>query len=182
MPWVEFEVASPGAPEDDQAAVDAAVAVPGSPFQACDPGADGEPTTGVFEPPDGATLPPLTIRCVAELRHEEGFTVVSLILISPQDAPDYELAEQPSNYFGESPPGDENFLALRWSFVVTSDSVMPYVSMSVSRAVLDDRFSPSYSLEDGVWTRAGKSRCGHEGYSWGNGDSLYLDWVTACGS
>lgn len=182
MPLVTLDVAAPGAPESDQAAVDAAVATPGSPFQSCDPGADGDPTTGVFEPPDIAPLPPLTIRCKAELRHEDGFTVVALNLVSPQDGPDFTITEEPSIGFGEPPPGDGNFLALRWSFVVTSDSVMPYISLSTSRAVIDDRFSPSYSLKDGVWSRAGKSRCGYEGYSWGGGESLYVDWVTACGS
>lgn len=182
MPWVALGVAAPGAPESDQAAVDAAVAIPGSPFQSCSPGADGEPTTGVFEPPDGADLPPLTIRCKAEIRNENGFTVVALNLVSPQDGPDHTITEEPSIIFGEPPPGDGNFLALRWSFVVTSNSVIPYISLSVSRAVSDDRFSPSYSLEDGVWSRDGKSRCGYEGYSWGGGDSLHIDWVTACGS
>lgn len=182
MPWVTLDVAAPGAPEDDQAAVDAAVATPGSPFQSCDPGADGEPTTGVFETPDDSDLPPLTLRCEVELRHENGFTVVALNLVSPQDAPDYMISEEPSIGFGPPPPGEGNYLAVRWSFVVTNDYVRPYISLSVSRAVSDDAYSPDYSLEDGEWSQVGATLCGHEGYSWGNGEPLYIDWVTACGN
>jgi hypothetical protein len=183
LPEVEVDVAAPGAPADDQAAVDATVATPGSPFQSCDPRADGSTTTGVFYPPDGADLPPLSIRCWTDVRREDGFTVVALNLISPQDAPDYEISEQPQVRFGGAPPpGEDNFLAVRWSFVVTADDVRPYIALSVSRAVTDDRYSPYYELRGGGWTNGGKSLCGHEGYSSSDGSVLSIDWVTACGS
>lgn len=183
LPEVEVEVAAPGAPADDQAAVDAAVATPGSPFQSCEPKADGSTTTGVFAPPDGAALPALSIRCWTDVRREEGFTVVALNLVSPEDAPDYEISEEPQVRFGGSPPpGEDNFLAVRWSFVVTADEVLPYIALSVSRAVSDDRYSPYYELRGGQWTRGGKSLCGHEGYSSSDGSVLSIDWVTVCGA
>jgi hypothetical protein len=183
LPEVEVEVAAPGAPADDQAAVDATVDTPGSPFQSCDPEADGSTTTGVFAAPDGAALPALSIRCWADVRREGGFTVVALNLVSPEDAPDYEISEEPQVRFGSSsPPGEGNFLAVRWSFVVTTEEVLPYIALSVSRAVTDDRYSPWYELRGGQWTRRGKSLCGHEGYTSSDGSVLSIDWVTVCGA
>jgi hypothetical protein len=70
-------VAAPGGPTI-AAAIQAASSVPGSPFSVCRPGPTGSAAIGTFETPDGKSLPPLTLRCWADVTQENGFDVVSL--------------------------------------------------------------------------------------------------------
>ncbi|MGZ8630830.1 MAG: hypothetical protein ACXWZF_07655 [Actinomycetota bacterium] len=182
MPPATIHVAVPTPQSSVAAAIDAAVAAPGSPWQVCHPGPDGEPATGVFETPDGRDLPPRTLRCWATVRAEDGFHVVSLHLVSPDDAPDYVLGER--NPFRIDPrPADDapNFLALRWGFIVTADDVQPYSSVTQVKALGDGR-SVSYMLNPkGVWKVGGGGTCGFTGYAWWySGDGLSIDWITAC--
>jgi hypothetical protein len=179
MPHVVLPVAQPGAPSTVAAAIDAAVAVPGSPFQACPPGPTGSATTGSFTTPDGRDVPPLTLRCWAEVTQEQGFDVVSLQLVSPSDAPDYTIAAD-SGAFGAELPGSDNMLASRWDFVVTGDSVRPFLFLMQSRAMGTGR-SYDYELHDGEWTSGGWAVCGHWEYAASmNGEYLILDWITGC--
>jgi len=179
MPHVVLPVDQPGAPASTTAAIDAAVAVEGSPFQACPPGPNGEPTIGSFSTPDGRDLPPLTLRCWAEVTQEQGFDVVSLQLVSPSDAPDYSIPAD-EGPFGSQLPGTDNMEALRWDFVVTADSVRPFLSLMQSRA-MGTGASYEYDLHDGEWTTGGGGSCGYWAFGESmNGEYLLLDWITGC--
>jgi hypothetical protein len=180
MPTVVLPVASPGAPASVDDAIHAAVAVSESPFQACPPGPNGAATTGSFDAPDERSLPPLTLRCWAEVRQEDGFDVVSLELVSPSDAPDYTIPED-TFVFGPAPlPGTDNMLAARWSFVVTADAVIPYYAIMFDRA-LGSGTSYFYELHDGAWRLGGYGPCGYEGAALATtGDWFFLDWIAAC--
>lgn len=181
MPRVTLGVETPGFSGTDDDAIAAAVAEPGSPFQACPPGPSGEANTGTFETPDGRDLPPLTLRCWAEVRREDGFDVVALSLVSPQDAPDFTLGESSGFPFGEDLPGDANMLAARWSFVVTDTSIRPYLARTQSRAMGEGDGLYDYQLHHGAWTEGGWSICNVWSSSLSpNGEWFILDWITGC--
>jgi hypothetical protein len=165
-----------------QAAIDSAVAVPGSPWRACPPGADGEPAFGMLETPDGRDLPPLTLRCWATVREEAGFHVVSLHLVSPGDAPAYELGDNDPIRIRPEPADDAaNFLAVRWSFVVTAANRVPYAT-TIQVQALGNGTAYGYTLrEDGTWVGGGRGTCGFYGYGWSpTGRGLWLEWITGC--
>jgi len=180
MPRIVLPVASPGAPATVADAIDLAVAVPGSPFQVCHPGSEGEPATGSFEPPDGRDLPPLTLRCWAEVREENGFDVVSLELVSPSDGPDYTINEN-GFVFGPPPlPGTGNFLAARWSFVVTTERVRPYIALAFARTV-GEGTGYEYELHEGTWSVGGSGPCGYQSAALAlYGTYFFLEWISAC--
>jgi hypothetical protein len=180
MPSVTLPVEAPGAPATVGDAIADVVAVPGSPFQACPPGPSGAARTGSFETPDGRTLPPLTLRCWAEVTRADGFDVVSLELVSPQDAPDFTIPEN-TFVFGPAPlPGTDNMLAARWDFVVTADSVIPYYAIMYDRA-LGRGTSYFYLLHHGTWENGGGGSCGYEGAALStNGETFFLDWISGC--
>lgn len=182
MPPATIHVAVPTPQPSVAAAIDAAVGAPGSPWQVCHPGPNGEPATGIFQTPDGRDLPPLTVLCWATVRTEDGFHVVSLHLVSPDDAPGYVLGETNPFRIDPEPPDDApNFLAVRWGFVVTADDVRPYSSVTQVKALGSGR-SVSYTLNpQGVWKVGGGGTCGFHGYAWWySGDGLSIDWITAC--
>jgi hypothetical protein len=179
MPRVVLPVTMPGAPASEADAIDAAVAVPGSPFQACPPGRTGGANTGTFSTPDGRALPPLTLRCWAEVTPENGFDVVSLQLVSPFDAPDFSI-DPSTGFFGPELPGTDNMLASRWDFVVTADEVRPFLSRMQSRAMGEGR-SYGYDLHRGEWTLGGWGSCGYWSYGAStDGEVFMLDWITGC--
>lgn len=181
LPERRFNVAQPTAPSSDADAIDAAVSAPGSPFQSCHPGSDGEARTGSFAPPTGRDDPDMTLRCWAEVRHEQGFDVVALNMVSPEDAPDYTLKEEaPSVGSAHSLP-QEGMLAGRWGFVVTSNHTRGYLSLMQDR-LLDNGRTFSYSLDkDGTWTYDGRFGCGTEGaFEDPLGRTFYLDWLPDC--
>lgn len=181
MPSVSFPVRAPGFTGTAAEAIAAAVAEPGSPFQVCPPGTVGEAATGTFPTPDGRDLPPLTLRCWAEVRQEDGFAVVSLNLVSPQDAPDLTIDESSGFPFGGELPGEDNMLALRWSFVVSDAYVRPYLSRSQARALGEGEGVFFYQLHRGQWFESGWSICGVESFGLStDGESLLLDWITGC--
>lgn len=182
MPSVTLGVQTPGFSGTTSDAIAAAVAEPGSPFQACPPGPAGEPATGTFATPDGRDLPQLTLRCWAEVRQEDGFDVVALNLVSPQEAPDFTLAESGGFGFGgEELPGDDNMLAARWSFVVTDAYARPYLSRSQARAMGEGEGVYYYELHHGGWLEGGWSVCNVWSYSLStNGEWFPLDWITGC--
>jgi len=180
MPSVTLGVEAPGAPATVSGSIAAAIAEPGSPWQVCPPGPFGEPATGVLETPDGQDLPSLTLRCWASVRREEGFDVVSLHLVSPSDAPAYEIGEGTEIGWWEGLPGEANMLALRWSFVVTTEDARPYLSQMRARA-LGEGETVTYALSDGVWETWGWGPCGYESMGYApTGEVLLLDWISGC--
>jgi hypothetical protein len=120
------------------------------------------------------------MRCWAEVRQESGFDVVSLNLVSPSDGPDYTIAED-SYFFGPPDlPGDDSFLAARWSFVVTDDRVRPYIAITFDRGVGDGK-AYEYEWHHGKWEVGGWTRCGFEGAAVAFiGTYFFLDFITGC--
>jgi hypothetical protein len=179
MGSVLFLVARPRPPADDASAITAAVDTPNSPFQACRPGPAGEPNTGAFPPPDGRHIPALPIRCWAEIRHEVGFDVVALNMVSPANAPATTLDE--SLQTSVPLPGHDNAFAARWSFVVTADGARPYIALGESRSVVGIGKGFDYDLYDGTWKYGGWAVCGSEGFFvWFYGTGISLEFVNAC--
>jgi len=184
MPSVALDVAVPEPPTSEADAIAASVAYPGSPWQVCPPGPRGEAATGSFDTPDGFPLPPLSLRCWADVRHEAGFDVVSLHLVSPSDLPDFAIpdATSPEEAFfaGGALPGEGNALAVRWTFVVTADGARPVLSQVRSRTVGEEE-PRLYLLQNGAWSTHALLSCGYELYGViQTGRILSLDWITAC--
>lgn len=178
MPAAPLHVSAPGAPSSDQAAVDAAVAVPNSPFQVCHPTADGQTHNGLFPAPDGRDIPPLHVKCWAELRHERGFDVVALNLVSPQGFPKYTLAE--ADAFPGGLPGRVNAVAARWGFVVTATDVRPYIALMQARALGTGK-AYDYEWDDGKWVVSGGGPCGFlESAGAFFGTAFFLTFVNSC--
>lgn len=138
LPSVKLKVGAPGPPESTATSIDKAVAYPGSPFQACAPGPQGQARIGTLENPSG-DFPPLTVRCWADVRSEAGFDVVGLNMVSPDNAPDYTIKEGKGPRPGEEVdlPGSGSIMAGRWSFVVTDTYVRPVFSKMLARNVGD---------------------------------------------
>jgi hypothetical protein len=179
---VTLRVGAPGAYSTVAEAIDAAVDVPGSPFASCHPGANGEPATGILSTPDGAALPDMTVRCWADVHREDGFDVVGLNLVSPDDLPDVTL-EESSNFWnmGGPLPGDGIAEAARWGFVVTTKRVRPYLAMEHARTYPATGETTSYALHDGEWLNWGGGSCGYEGFALAYlGTYFPLDWISGC--
>jgi hypothetical protein len=178
MPAVVVPVAAPGA-SSVAAAIQAASSMPGSPFHVCTPGTTGLPTTGTLPTPDGKNLPPLTLRCWANVTQEEGFDVVSLQLVSPSDGPDFSI-DVSAGAFGQQLPGMDNVLGARWDFVVTNEDVRPFLSRMVSRAV-GDGTGYDYELHTGLWSIGGGGPCGYVKYFASmTGTTFDMNWITGC--
>jgi hypothetical protein len=185
MPTVSFDVEVPEPPASTDEAIAAAVATPGSPWQACPPGPAGEATTGSFQTPDGFPLPPLSLRCWAEVRHEAGFDVVSLHAVSPSDAPDFAIPGSTSMegafFDGGELPGEDAMYAARWTFTVTAEGARPVLSQVRSRTVGEGEARP-YLLSGGAWEPFGFSvPCGYSLFGVDStGRAILVDWITAC--
>jgi hypothetical protein len=184
MGWTLFDVAVPTPPASTSDAIAAAVTMPGSPWASCHPGPSGEVATGTLTPLEGAGLEPLTVRCSADVRHEEGFDVVGFSMISPVDAPGYVIPE-PTNVeeafsAGGELPGSGAMFVLRWVAVVSADEIRPVLFQSRTRTVGSGEY-PTYALRGGTWSRLWTSACGSASASFEpTGRSLWIDWYTAC--
>ena len=185
MPWISFAVAVPTPPSSLDAAIARAVAYPGSPWAHCPPGPGGEPTIGAIPPPDGAALEPLSVRCWADVRHEDGFDVVALSLVAPSDAPEFQIHEPVSledAFFGGGDLPTHPMFAARWTFVVTSVEARPVLSQIRFRSSGPGTI-PEYVLSSGIWTSVGNFDCGGTGAGViPTGRSIWLMWITECGN
>ena len=183
MPWVTMDVPVATPPASDADAIASVAAFPGSPWADCVPSTSGT-VTGELGPPDGAALPPLTVRCWADIRHEDGFDVVALSMVSPADAPDFTIPE-PSDvdeafFAGGDLPGEDPMLAMRWSLVVTADEVRPVLFQMRDRTIGSGDV-PGYQLKGGNWTTYPRAACGFSSFGFvPDGRVLFLDWYTAC--
>ena len=180
MPTVSLDVTSPGAPTSVAAAIDTAVGVRGSPFQNCHPGPSGEPATGQISTPDGRNLPPLTVRCWANVTVQDGFDVVRLHMVSPDDAPSYKLSDR--FHITPQPARDApNFLAASWNFVVTSSAAHAYLALEESKAFGTGPGEYGYWLRHGHWSTSDWSICGSESFTAALTGSVFpLDFITGC--
>ncbi|MEA2499146.1 MAG: hypothetical protein QOH26_1551, partial [Actinomycetota bacterium] len=188
MPTVELHVAAPGPTESTTASIEKAVARPGSPFQACPPGPQGQARTGTLEPAAGENLPPLSVRCWADVRTEAGFDVVGLNLVAPGDGPDYTIAEGKGLRPGEEVdlPGTGSFMAARWTFVVTDTYARPVYAKALTRTAGAGEF-PHYEFRRDERRSLYNNVCSDgDGapntwrhvptFAW----PFELDWISAC--
>lgn len=182
VPPVTMTVRAPGAPEDDASAIARALEFEGNPFTRCPPPPGGETRTGSIPVPDGRPAPSLEVGCWAEIRHEDGFDVVALNLVSPPNGPKYTIDENADPYEPHPLPGDGNFLSARWAFVVSSTEARPFISLTLDRTV-GSGVAYAYELQEGVWSFSGERACSSEGFSADyTGSTFLLQWVGSCGA
>ena len=157
MPAATFAVSSPGAPASEEESIHIAASRPGSPFAECEPEDTETPGYTTLTPPDGRDEPAMPVRCSAEVRHEDGFDVVALNMVYPDDESDFVIPESSGSgpFFSFELPGVE---LLRRSMVVRRHrgARSAYISLSASRGVGNGR-SYSYGLEAGEWSVGGWS-------------------------
>jgi hypothetical protein len=178
---VTLPVAVPTPPTSTDDAVAQAVAVSASPFQDCPPGPGGSATSGSIDPPDATPIPPMSLRCWADVRAEDGFDVVSLQMVSPSGAPDFVVSEHATLDAPPVLPGAAPMLAARWDFVVTADSAIPVNSLTFAR-VSGSGSTAGYRLETGSWTKEETGTCAASdtGSMSRLGDSFFLLFIADC--
>lgn len=172
LPSLTLDVAVPGKAPAIGEALEAALGATHGLFQGCLPEPDGNWVTGVIEIPGAPDAPPMPARCSASVVESEGFDVVELRLVSPPDAPDYEMPQ----YIIMVPelPGTGSMEALRWTFVVTASETREVEGLvNVNRTRFADKMAPYFEFFDGEWN-AGASRCG----GMGSGSGILI--ISAC--
>ena len=169
LPSLSLDVTVPGKAPATSDALEAALGETHDLFRDCLPEPNGTWVTGVIEFPDAPGMP---ARCSASVVQGEGFDVVELRLVSPPDAPDYEMPQ----YIIMVPelPGTGSMEALRWTFVVTASETREVEDLvNVNRTRPADRMAPYFGYSDGEWN-AGASRCG----GMGSGSGILI--ISAC--
>ena len=162
-------------------AIEEAASYTKSPFAECPPGPNGQPGTGSISPPDGRHIPPLTLRCWADVRTEEGFSVVDLHMVSPDDAPSYEFIDDLFNLEPEVTADAPDFFAARWTFVVTPRYAIPVRSLAEFRATGLGPGVYEYDLHRGRWHLGSWSICGVTGLAVAfTGSYFFLPFITGC--
>lgn len=172
LPALTLDVTVLGSTPAIGKALEAALAETHGLFQGCLPEPDGNWVTGVIEIPGAPDAPPMPARCSASVVEGEGFDVVELRLVSPPDAPDYEMPQ----YIIMVPelPGTGSMEALRWTFVVTDSETREVEDLvNVNRTRPADKMAPYFEFFDGEWN-AGASRCG----GMGSGSGILI--ISAC--
>jgi hypothetical protein len=138
----------------------AASAFPDGPFASCVPRGKGAPVTATFSTPDGRKVPPMTVRCWAHVDALDGFDVVNLYMVSPDDAPAYELGDDPWSIDDQITSDTPNFLAERWALVVTPDGTRPFRTVERYRAYGTGKGVYEYENTKGHEIAGGWSTCG----------------------
>jgi hypothetical protein len=170
-------LAVPGPAPSAADALDRALAETGGLFDACRPALDGGEVIGRIDPPDGHPgVPPLRARCSADIEPEPGFDVVTLLIVTPPDAPHVPIPE----YFsiGFNLHAGSVWEVTRWRFVVTSDAVRevePLRSVGISKGNGGGHPGFEYGFDQNGWHReSGDCVSGYEG-------SLHFPLPTPCG-
>lgn len=154
---VDVEVAVPGPTPDREFALARAFEGTGALFDEC--GTDGTARVGQIAPPGGAAdVPPMQVRCAAEVELHAGFAVVTIHFESPPDAPaDFRVPR----YLHEIafPDGVDPVLAGRWMFVVTDEDVFEAIGLQTAYWSPSGAALAIYSFdEDEGWYR-GEGAC-----------------------
>ena len=161
LPSLILDVTVPGKAPAIGEALDAAVGETHDLFRDCLPSPDGNWVTGVIEVPGAHDVPQMHARCSASVVQGEGFDVVELRLLSPLDAPDYEMPQ----YIIRVPelPGTVSMQAVRWTFIVTATGTREVEGLvNINRTRFSDRMAPYFEFYDGQWN-AGATACGGMG-------------------
>ena len=158
------------------ASVDVSVAVPGPTpireralpmaFQATrgffgECGADGNPRVGAIPAPvRSSDVPPMEVRCLADIELHDGFAVVTIHFESPPDAP---RTFRVGRYLHETtaPDGPDPAIAGRWVLVVTENDVFHAIPLETVFSRPTGAALAIYSFSESGWYR-GEGACSEE--------------------
>jgi hypothetical protein len=127
----------------------------------CPPGLDGSERRGVINIPGAKKVPSMRARCSASATEYPGFAVVEFTIVSPPDAPEFELPR----FITVIPPlpGTDSFQAVRWRFVVSSSGVKEVEGLNGVHHTSPPPLRASvFEFFDGAWHRE-RTRCGGTG-------------------
>jgi hypothetical protein len=121
LPPLPLHVFAPGPAPSPEVAITRAVTASAGLFASCRPGPGGAAATGKIVPPKVATPPkiipaPMGARCLASVERHPGFDVVTLVFVSPPEAPLPSLGALDHPITLPNLPTVE---VVRWIFVVT---------------------------------------------------------------
>lgn len=123
---VRVAVASPGPPVSDAAAVNDVVAEGGHLLDRCRPRTPGVSVVGRLDPPSG-NVPPIWARCSIGLRHENGFDVAQVLIVTPPDLRGVHVDQTYEALTGMRAE-NRNTEAIAWQLVVTRSGATSVIS------------------------------------------------------
>jgi hypothetical protein len=135
FPTFRVDVATPGPPPDESAAVTQVVAASGHLLDQCGPQTPGVAVTGTIEPPSG-NAPPMDAQCSISFTSEGQFLVAQELVLAPpglsgvQIYQPYETLWPTGSFVGlaASPP----YAAIAWEFVVTGARATPVAAATLA--------------------------------------------------
>lgn len=174
---VRVAVKSPGPPASDGAAMKAVVAASGHLLDHCRPRASGVSVVGRLDPPSGSA-PPMQARCSITLRHERGFDVAQVLVVTP---PDMKGVHVEQTYQALTGTGTQsgNTEAIAWQLVVTRRAATSTGGSEVDSSLPGGGLAPSWDWTGSRWEGPGGSRCGGYGSSVGPGPPI--TFISVCG-
>lgn len=160
MKPIDFAVAVPPHPPDEEAALDAALGTTAGLFDDCSPPPNGDPVIGTLDP-WGTSGRALGAACRATVEQEPGFSVVNVIWESPASLP---TIDPPDLGFFELPRHRSE--VGRYGYVVTSADVTNYVTVGAWQTPVSTERYRTFSLtRKGTWKRSDfASHCGDAAY------------------
>jgi hypothetical protein len=183
LPAMAVQVADPSATPAPQDAVRRAVSATNGLFDGCTPTLTGS-VVGTVSPPDDPSRT-LKVRCAAQVKSEQGFAVVTLVMSTPSSADTPSIPDGPLTAAGlpGSPPltQDNGAETLAWRFVVTSTDVVPVESATHFKTHNADVMIAEYEVSQNGWKGGGATRCGGDAYVGGSsGQSAVIAFTDAC--
>ncbi len=178
---VRIPVTSPGPPTSATAAVNGVVAATGHLLDNCRPRTSGVSVVGRIDAPRDSA-PPMRARCSIKLRHERGFDVAQVLVLTPPDSQGVRISQPYEALTGFKGDLHTNAEAVAWEFVVTRDGATSVDSTTVDSAKSGSgRMAPDWQWTSSGWTgRPGGSRCGHTGGGGGGYPGPLVEFVSAC--
>ena len=157
---IDFAVAVPPDPPDEEAALDAALGTTAGLFDDCSPLPNDDPVIGTLDP-WGNSGRALGAACRATVEQEPGFSVVNVIWESPASLP---TIDPPDLGFFELPRHRSE--VERYGYVVTSADVTNYVTVGAWQTPVSTERYRTFSLtRKGTWKRSDfASHCGDAAY------------------
>lgn len=179
LPQLHVAVRSPGAPQNDRAAVDDVVAAAGHLLDHCRPHASGVSVVGRIDPPSGHA-PPLPARCSVTLRRERGFDVAQVLVVSPPTMQGVRIQEPYEGLTGTNALGG-NTEAIAWQFVVTRRGATSVYSAEADTSRAGKPMAPDWTWSSsGPGGHPGGSRCGGSGSGFGGVNGPDVLFVSVC--
>ena len=121
-------------------------------------------------------------RCSITLRHERGFDVAQVLVLTPPDLRGIRIGEPYQALAGFTGGRDTNAAAIAWEFVVTRDGATSVDSTSVESAKSGSGLmAPRWQwTSTGYQPQPGGSRCGHIGFGGGGFAGPLVEFVSIC--